>query len=616
MINASTLRFCAALVMAAACAQAASPAVETVAEFGRPAAVAPGQWLAEAFGPEALEALRYRGYIVMQGKPGAYRLQKVYWKQLEAVSRSAKAVQEFSQALAKIKAGETLGPSGPLPFASLQTLPPGGLMSAPLHALLFALNAYHDEETVLAGAQDPAAAPQLAAAAGPDIFTTPWGREFMSRTHADALEDPTPLVKSYFATYLAGVKTDAEPTSHFIDFMRDRYQVDISSRLAADVRAGQASDELSSWLIKYLIDQRRRHNLERLRRQVVESEKRTTLLDDLQMLEAVSAVFRARPGLMAELEGAVHSAPAPAAVPLLSSAGLHLEKPTRLGQYELGDTAVLSGAYWVDGLPDGQTAPVEETTFRETPDGARDAQTQTVKRGNGGPYAFARRIVLDSSEPFVFRAVISAPEGNILSDEIQVPVGRDFELALLKLAAADNQALSCDFKNAEESYAKLEETLAEPAQVKPQYRRLLETAGKRRSVAAQDADQFAALQEAVSLAQPDSSPQRCLYDPKPTQAAIRLAQSLPAGCDRALVDLNQQRQLITRRAADQSAFSAGVALASSLRRSCRFALAAEEYAKALAVLDADPAARCGRTAEAAARAEADLATRDQLAPRP
>lgn len=597
--------------------QAAAPAQPAAAAAAAPErmpALAPGQWLLDAFGPAGLQALQARGYVIVQGQAPALRLQQVQWKSLEAISRNTKAVQEFSEAWAKLQKGQALGPAGPLPFLALGDLPETGLMTPPLHALLEAMAAYHEAMAALAGPKDAAAAVPTTPATALNLFDTAWGKAFARRTHADIIYEPRPMIKPLFDSLLAGVQNQPGAASHFTSYIQDRYQVDISSRLASDAGSGLASEELRLWLGRYLTDQRRLHAVARIRRQAADLEKRTSLTRDLASLAAVASVFRSQPGLLSELEGAVQAA-AGAAPPAfsgaqpvceLTSAGLHLQKPAHLGQHELGDAVVVSGAYWVDGLAEGRTLAIEETTFREKPEGLRDVQTHTVKRGNGGPYPFARRMVLEDSSPFTFRSLISGPSGNTLNDSVAVPVAKDFELALLQLGAADNQALSCSFQEAAAAYANIETSVTEAAREKPQYQGILETARKRRIEAANDAAQLAQIEEAITGTMPDSSPEQCRYDLKRTEAALALAKSLPAGCDSYLADLHKQRQIIARRAADQQAFAAISTLAASHRRACNFGLAAEAWSRALAILDADPAARCGPTAQAAVQAEADL----------
>ncbi|MCX5795591.1 MAG: hypothetical protein NTY77_08875 [Elusimicrobia bacterium] len=591
-----------------ASAPAPAPAVqESSAPKPKAASPWPGEWLADAFGADGLAALRAHGAVILQGEPGTYRLQVVVWKSLEALLRSTKNVQQFSEAFQRLKAGLALAPAGPLPFLALGDLPAESLMTAPLHALLEALEAYHHDWTALAGLQDESAdASTLPVLAGPHLFDTPWGKAFAARTRADIMVDAAPLAQAYFDQVLAGIRPEPRAAAHLTAYFNDRYRIDISSRLADDCRSGVASEQLRADLTRYLIDQRRYHALARIRRQVSELEKKTTLLRDLRDLETVAALLRGRPGLVAELEAVVQAAPPPAAAPELTSAKLHLEKPAALNQHELGDAVTLSGAYWIDGLPAKQTVAVEEATYRETPGGLRDVESRTVKRGNGGPYTFSRRLQLEDSNPFTFHSVISAPSGASVADTIAVPVAKDFELALLKLAAADGRALSCAFPEAAAAYPKLEESLAEAAGAKAQYRELLATVRKHREQADRDASSFAQLMVAVMKAAADSTPEACAYTLERTEAAMALARSLPAGCDHILAGLRRQHALISRHAADQQAFAALMRSAASHRRACAFASAAEDLARGLAVLEADPEARCGKTAEAAGLAEADL----------
>ncbi len=573
----------------------------------KPASPWPGEWLAEVFGNDGIAALKTHGYMILQGQPGTYRLQVVAWKSLEALARNTKNVQQFSEAFQRLKAGQTLAPAGPLPFLALEDLPAESLMTAPLHALLEALESYHHEWTALCGPQNESAtAPALPPFPRPDLFDTSWGKAFAARSHADIIADPAPLAQVYFDELLAGVWTEPRAAAHFTDYLKAHDHIDVSSRLAADFRSGAASPQLRADLTRYLVDQRRFHALARIRRQVSELGKKTTLARDLRNLEMIATVLRSRPGLVTELEGVVQAAPPAAAAPELSSTGLHLEKPVALHQHELGDTITLSGAYWVDGLPVKQMVSVEETTYRETPGGLRDVASLTVKRGNGGPYSFSRRVRLEDSIPFTFHSVISAPSGSTIADNIAVPVAKDFELALLKLAAADGLALSCAFPEAVESYSRLEESLAEAADAKTQYRDLLATLRKNRMKATLDATKLAELEAAIKESAADAAPETCRYEFKRTEEAMSLARSLPAGCDHALAGLRRQHALLERRAADQKAFSADVRQAAAHRRACDFALAGEDLARGLAILEADPEARCGKTSKTAGLAETDL----------
>jgi hypothetical protein len=129
---------------------------------------------------------------------------------------------------------------------------------------------------------------------------------------------------------------------------------------------------------------------------------------------------------------------------------------------------------------------------------------------------------------------------------------------------------------------------------------------KRRDEAAGHAVELAKLEAAVKTAAADASQEACRYDLKRTEAAMDLAHSLPAGCDRILGGLRQQHAFISRRAADQQAFTTDMRQAAAHRRACDFALAAEDLSRGLSILEADPEARCGKLSETAAQAETDL----------
>ncbi|MFA6003467.1 MAG: hypothetical protein WC881_05300 [Elusimicrobiota bacterium] len=307
----------------------------------RPVSSWPGQWLLDTFGPAGLEALRSRGYVVLQGRPGAYRLHRVMWKQLESISRNTKYVQEMSEALQHILAGKPLAPAGPLSFRCLADMPPSGLMTPPLQALLAALSAYHEHWTALTGPAKDASeiVPALNASALPGLFETVWGESFAARTRADSIEDPAPLVEPYFDSYLSGLEAIPAAVDHLLGSVQERHGADISALLNKDIKSGQLSEPLREHIHRYLLEQRRLSAVARIRRQVASLSKKTPLLRDLQALENVAGVFRNRPGLIAELEGVVQAAPPSGVSPELTSAGLHLQKPLKLGQHELGSTA-------------------------------------------------------------------------------------------------------------------------------------------------------------------------------------------------------------------------------------------------------------------------------------
>jgi hypothetical protein len=251
---------------------------------------------------------------------------------------------------------------------------------------------------------------------------------------------------------------------------------------------------------------------------------------------------------------------------------------------------------------------VEETTWLETARGFSAIEKNTVKRRNGGPYAYERSLTIGETHAFAVAARVSAASGTVVMERAEVPVAPDFELSLKREAEVLQYMQACDPKSAETAAAALEDLLGDAAKVKPQYRSLLDRVKKEKSAAAAGQDALAKLEEAVGASRVDSSPEQCRFDSSRTDAAIKLARALPAGCDRVLPELFAQRALVSRRAVDQNWFMKASSEARSRRRSCDFDGAARRWTEALSVLEADPAARCGKADAEAKAAESELAS--------
>ena len=549
------------------------------------ASAAPLDAFVSAFGEAGVTTLSARGYIVLQGRGPERRLVAVHWKSLERLAASAESCHRLSPE-----------------FAACRSLPSDGAMTPRLHALADAVAAANEERFALTSSSASPAEP----AGLPNLFDTPWGRDFAARRGADRVEEPAPLAKPFFEDFLGGPRPNADAAKHFLAVETARGASGADVLLSSDAARGAASDDLRMLIRRYLRDERRRRGLSRAEARVAAVSAEKDAARDLEALTSIAATLAVKPGLLSSLESAVSGAAAPAGAPKLRSAGIHLQDPTRLGQHELGDEAVVSGAYWVDGLEEGASAAIEETTFLETLRGFSAAETASVKRRNGGPYVFERRLAIGEAKPFAVVAFVSAASGTVVAERVEVPVAPDYELSLKKEAEAIQDSQSCDPKSAEAAYGALADLLADAAKVKPQYRSLLDRAVAGRKRAADDAAALAKLEEAVADARADSSPQQCAYSVSRTDAAIALARKLPAGCDRVLPELFAQRAAISRRAADQKWFLNASDAARSRRRACDFAGAARGWTEALAVLETDPAARCGKADAEAKAAETEL----------
>ncbi len=543
-------------------------------------------WLAQTLSPAGYEALKRGRLVVVQGEKAQERVQYVHVRALEQLAGLAPVAAELSPAVAAVSSGRPLPASASL-LSALSALPPDALMTPELQTAAQSLSALAARLQALGSTQTAAGL----VARQPALFDEPWGKRFAAETAADSVDDPAPLVDAFFEEYLAGHDRSADAERHFLDYASRAFGERLGARLSDDEVAGQPSPELRSALERYLREERLLSEAKRLEEGLARLSKSAAFRAQLAAFDAAAAGLKAHPDLLKALESRPFPEQAASPRPTLTSSPLHVRAPVRLAQYELGDTVIVSGAYWVDGLPDGRSVEIDETVFAEEPWGLEALESSRVKRGNGGPYAYERKIALTDSEPPVFESVVSAAGSNALVERAPLDVSRDFETALRKTAAADQAALSCRFKEA--GYGQLASELAEPAKQKPQYAELLKTVESRANAAARHAAAFDAAQRLIADSHADASPQACRYDDHRTLKAVEAVRLLPAGCDRYLPELLAQLATIRRRSADQDAFARAAAASRSRRRACEFDAAADKAMEALALLDADPEARCG-----------------------
>ena len=583
------------------------PASSFAAEAAAPAPSGPAlALLLESFGASTVETLAQRGVVVLQGKPGSRRLAAVHWKALDALNHAA------SSCLALTSAADALGhEAAPVAsdagFSACRALPVDGPMTPSLQALAAALEAGHQERWAL----QLASAPLAGVAGKPNIYDTAWGKDLVARRHADALENPASLVKPVFDELLSGPRPDKDAAALFAAEAAARGAANPEVLIAYDSAHGALSEELRERLRRTLSNERRRWAADKARSAATALLGSSAVKRELEDLRGIAKALQARPNLSTALEAAASRAPE-AGVVRLKSAGLHLQDPTRLGQHELGDGASVSGAYWVDGLLEGSSVEVEETLAVETERGFPSVETRTYKRSNGGPYPFSRELKIEETRPFAVRSFVSVAGGAMLAERVEVPLAPDFELALSKESEAAGLRGACRLKDAETAYAALETLVAEPAKIKPQYKALGERAKKARETLKADSENALKLEEALAAARADSAPQLCRYETGRVEDALKLAKKLPAGCDASLPELHALRATIQRRSTDQNWFLRASAEARSRRKSCDLEAARGRWSEALASLDADPGARCGKASEEEAKAKTELAETARL----
>lgn len=558
--------------------------------------------LLESFGAPGVETLAARGVLVLQGKPGARRLAAVHWKALVALDRAA------SSCLALGSAADALGKEAPPKSADIglkacRALPADGLFTPNLAALAAYLQAAHEETWALESSGASLAGP----AGKPNIFDTPWGKDLSARRHADALENPAALVKPLFDELLSAPRTDKDAAAALAAEASSRGSAAVDGLIAADAEKGALSEELRAQLRKTLVNERRRWAAAKARAAAADLLGKAAVKKELEDLRGIAKGLSARPGLPAALEAAASRATAVSGGPKLLSAGLHLQEPTRLGQHELGDDASASGAYWVDGLAEGASADVEETTAVETDRGFLAVETRSASRKNGGPYPYARTVRIAETRTFAFRTFVSAAGSNALAERAEVSVAKDFELALLRESEAAGLRAACRLKDAESAFTALEALVSEAGKTKPQYRDLAVRARDAAKTAKADAEASMKLEEALAAARADSAPQLCRYETTRVDEALKIAKGLPPGCDASLPELHALKATIQKRSVDQSWFLRASSDARSKRKSCDLQGALDRWSEALAALDADPGARCGKAAEEEVKAKAEAA---------
>jgi len=566
-----------------------------------PSPSAPLALLAETFGDVGVETLAARGLVVLQGKAGARRLAAVHWKALIALERAKASCLALASAADAV--GHEPDPASPdLGLTACRSLP-DGLMTPSLHALAAALEAGHEERWALKAAGAP-----IAGAPGKEnLFDTAWGKSLIERRHADVLENPAALVKPAFDDLLAGPRPDKNAAAIIAAEAAARGATSVETLMAYDGAHGALSEELRAQLRRTLSNERRRWAAAKARSAASDLIGKAAVKKELEDLRGAAKALSGRPNLPAALEAAASRAAAPVGGAKLKSAGLHLQEPTRLGQHELGDEAIASGAYWVDGLKEKESVEIEETLVLETERGFAAVETRSSKRPNGGPYTYARALKIGETRPFAIRSLVSAAGSASLAERVEVDLAQDFELALLKESEAASLKAGCRPKDAEAAFLALEALVAEPAKVKPQYKALLDRSVKAREASKRDGETLVKLEEALAASREASAPQHCKYETRGVDEALKVAKLLPAGCDRDLPELHALRATIVRRAADQNWFMKASSDARSKRKSCDLDGARARWSEALAALDADPGARCGKAADEEGKVKTEFA---------
>lgn len=565
-------------------------------------------WLDKVIGPQALKLLAERGYLLTYRLDDTPYLAHLRWEALETLVRHAPSLLEAQAVIGGFRNGRS--PEGKEEaLRALVALPSTDLVTPRIRSaasLLLDLLAERAAAGSLPLPQRPFA-------------SLPWARDFVRRYRVPEVRDSSSLVDPYFLELLTAPGPSASAQADLQEQVQGRYDSDIAAIVARDARAGQLSDELRGWISKYLEDNRRALRLvrlpaefaalfadNRLQRELADLRLAADALSqDPAFLDVLRAALAGQSPAVPALTGAIGAAglaPGPdSTAPTRVTLGeLHLHSPLQGDAFEPGSRATLSAAYWLDGMKRGASVRAQEFVFADF--GARGARVLASTQrtlGPGGPYTLSVEAPVEDGTPFDVRLILHVAGAKPALRAESVTPSKALERALESLGRADAQLEACKLREASASYDALAREAiersqgAEPtaaglaaAELKPRQRRV--------EAALEDFERLDGLLEVVRQ---DASTRDCTFSTERAELGRSLLRRLPAGCSRDLApELNVLLAAASKRSRDQETFRAAVAGARKLQQGCKFSEAARRFAAALAVLDADAAARCGEAA--------------------
>ena len=554
-------------------AQDEKPAVQTAVEY-----------LDANVGLRALDILEERGYVVSNGRKGDDReILFVQWDNLKRLTSLRNEISAFIRVFSSPPEYETPEKDG-LFLRKLQEAPVGGLLTPALHSSVDVLAAHIEERNTLKS--DPGKT---------SLFEEKWSRGFTEGEDAGALTDMRPLVRPYFRDFVG----KPEATRHLTEYFK---RIGASEKIIfEDLRAGRMSKNLGDLLLSYLLDQKRLWNVHKTEERLKKIARSSSVEKDISDLQSILDKIENPDSFIREFQKSVQSETKRAHIRFRGT-DLHVRVADRDGSQDPGDEVVVSMAYWVEGLNPREITNVFAIGFVDDPqNGATRRMIESSRRKDGGPYTISTRLKLDSQKPLTYRLYLSASGAETFKTEATIDVSPDFHDAVSAAAAADNLLARCRLKEAAIEFKKIEEELAEWKQ-KPQFKEFLSDIRARSEETARLRKILAQLKDSLDGAKLFASKEQCRYRTDRVDRALSLLRDLPPGCEhlqtkggkRLSTELIHLSYITQKRAFAQKSFDERIALAEKEERDCRFPEAAESFASALALLEATPAARCGR----------------------
>jgi hypothetical protein len=548
----------------------------------------------KSLGQDGIEVLERRGYLVTAGDKKGRRLLYVHWDGIEVFERAAPALRSLLQ-LHEVTYNSPTTTSSPDVLAhlkELQILPTGGVLSPAIHATIDLL-VYH-----LIDVED--LPPKAVFWKTDALYDLPWGAAFRARTHAELVPEGDSLAADYFSRVLMRSPGASKPAQHLLSYMKAVHGEDLATLLEQDRASGKLSADVKLQIGRYLSDQRRLWNFRHIRKRLRKLQRASTLKRDLKDIRTLIGNM----GLETELRtlilaGGKENLEKVAASFALSN--IQVLAPEGREQADTGDDVTVSMEFEIAGLSENEKTEVTVAGLIDLQRwGTAQSRKKTSRFKGAGPHPFSVRVPITVHGPVTYRILLSAPNVTPLQRDVTLSVSPDYHTAISLSARAENHVAACRLKPAATAYKHLSAKL-EPWASKDRFSKLLADVKKRATKNSVYIKKFSQLAAAADSARLFATPEQCQYRTDRARAAIDLLESLPPGCGQELVSSDQPIRneiaallALTRyRARQQAAFTEALTRARDFEARCEPSEAAKAYAEGLAVLSADPAARCG-----------------------
>lgn len=549
--------------------------------------------IAKALGSRGLDILDETGIVVAaRVKNSGRRILHVEWQDLAVLIRHAAALESAAALYEDARVREKGTVLGDLAgVRRIQALPTTGPITPAIKTALDVLGLHLKSADALGKTLT-----QTEHAAV--LFDAPWARDYFERIHGAILEDFRPHAGAYFRDILVGPRDLSAAVEHFLLYTRDILGDDATQLLTADRTKGKASPKLEALIARYLLDQQRLWTAARTRERLRAIEDHTDLTEEMSRLRVVTDGLSKTPDLVKKI-GELLKAEPPRTTVRFSGPDLHVRSEDGRSGFREGDSAVISMAYWIEGLGGDEKLAVTETGFfRRGGSGVSRRSEQIVKRKGAGPHVFTTRVRLGPGGRGDYHLALAAPGAATFFKKTAIRWSGGAKEAREVLPAVDNLISECELSEAGQMLADLESQVSGD---KHAPEGLLENIRDRARLVDEQKSLLEDLYKSLAGVRLYASKDECRYRTDRAERALSILEHLPPGCDRLKaessgpisLEVRKMLQATERRRLNQEVFRTAAAEARKRETACKFEVAGKMYASALALLDSDPEARCG-----------------------